>query len=57
MISALVKSMKKAPTIGTTRKARGAGPNRSTSAFMFATAFDVDPSPNPQCPPAITAAS
>jgi hypothetical protein len=26
MISALVKSMKKAPTMGTTRKARGAGP-------------------------------
>ena len=26
MITALMKSMKKAPTIGTTRKARGAGP-------------------------------
>ena len=26
MMTALTKSMKKAPTIGTTRKARGAGP-------------------------------
>ena len=57
MISAFVKSMKNAPTIGTTRNARGAGPNRSTIASMFATAFGVAPRPKPQWPPAMTAAS
>src|SRR4029078_1108875 len=38
MMIALVKSMKKAPTIGTTRKARGAAPKRCTIASMFAIA-------------------
>ena len=41
MMSAFTKSMKNAPTIGTTRNAFGAGPYRSTSAFMFAMAFAV----------------
>jgi hypothetical protein len=53
----LVKSMKNAPTIGTTRKARGAGPYRSTIASMFAMAFAVVPSMKPQKPLAITAPS
>ena len=55
MIRALAKSMKNAPTSGTTRKARGAGPKRATSARMFATAFAVVPSTNPMNPLAITA--
>ena len=38
-------------------KARGAGPKRSTIDSMFATAFGVAPRPNPQWPPAMTAAS
>src|SRR5436190_19309034 len=51
------KSMKNAPTIGTTRKAFGAGPCRSTTASMLAIAFAVVPSMNPQNPEAITADS
>jgi hypothetical protein len=35
--------MKNAPTTGTTRKLRGAGPKRSTRACMFAIAFGVIP--------------
>src|SRR3972149_6343 len=48
MMIALVKSMKKAPTIGTTRKARGAGAYFSTSTPMLATALAVVPSMKPQ---------
>ena len=54
---ALVKSMKNAPTIGTTRKALGAGPYRSASASMLAMALAVVPSMNPQKPLDMTAAS
>ena len=54
---ALAKSMKKAPTSGTTRKARGAGPYRVTSARMLATALAVVPSAKPMKPLDITAES
>ncbi len=57
IISAFEKSIKNAPTIGTTRKLFGAQPYRSVSALMLATAFGVIPSPNPMCPLAATAAS
>src|SRR4029079_8067823 len=57
MMSALVKSMKNAPTSGTTRKALGAGPKRTTSARMFATALAVVPNTTPTKPLAITAES
>ena len=50
MMMALAKSMKKAPTMGTTRKARGAGPYRSASDSMLAMALAVVPSMNPQKP-------
>jgi hypothetical protein len=39
MIKAFVKSMTNPPIIGTTRNARGAGPNRATRVSVFATAF------------------
>lgn len=57
MMSAFEKSIKNAPTTGTTRKLRGAGRKRSVSASMLATALGVMPSQNPTCPLAITAAS
>jgi len=43
MIRALAKSIKKAPTIETTRKARGARPYLSTSTFILAMALAVVP--------------
>jgi amino acid transporter len=57
MISALVKSMRKAPTSGTTMNARGAGPYFLASTSMQASALAVVPSMNPQNPPAMTADS
>src|SRR5262245_20071827 len=57
MMTAFMKSMKNAPTMGTTRNARGAGPYRSTSASMLAIALAVVPSMKPQRPPLMTAAS
>ncbi len=57
MMSALVKSMKNAPTTGATRKARGATPCRATSVRITASAVAVVPSMNPVKPPDITAAS
>ena len=57
MVKALAISMKKAPTIGTMRKATCDGPNRSVTACILAMAVGVAPSPKPQCPAAITAAS
>ena len=39
--SALTKSIKNAPNMGTTRNARGAGPYLSTNASMFAIALAV----------------
>jgi hypothetical protein len=57
MMIALLKSMKNAPTIGATRKARGAGPKRSTSVRITAMALAVVPSMNPVKPPLMTAAS
>src|SRR5688572_17314304 len=57
MMIALVKSMKKAPTSGTMRNARGAAPNLATRARMFATAFAVVPRTKPMNPLAITADS
>lgn len=42
--SELAKSIKNAPTTGTTRNASGAGPYFSTSSSMQATAFAVMPS-------------
>src|SRR4029453_16103084 len=53
----LTKSIPNAPTRGATREAFGAGPYRSTSAPMLATAFAVVPSMNPQKPLDITTAS
>src|SRR5256885_1497047 len=44
MISELVKSIRKAPTMGTVRKACGAGPYFSTSSSMQAIALAVIPS-------------
>ena len=54
---ALAISMKKAPTIGTMRKASFDGPKRLVSACMLAIAVGVAPRPKPQWPAAITAAS
>ncbi|SEI25705.1 hypothetical protein SAMN05192544_106117 [Paraburkholderia hospita] len=48
MTIAFAISMKNAPTIGTTRKARWDGPNRSVMACMFAIAVGVAPGPKPQ---------
>ena len=54
---AFVKSINNAPTIGRTKKALVAGPFSLVNTSMLAIAFGVAPSPNPQCPVAITAAS
>src|SRR3954447_13270549 len=51
------KSIKTAPTTGTTRYEIGAGPYRFTTESMPATAFAVIPIMNPKKPPAATAAS
>ncbi len=52
-----VKSIRKAPTMGTTRKDCGAGASFSTNSSMQATALAVMPSMNPQNPAVVTAAS
>ena len=57
MMSALVMSMKNAPTIGTMRNASGDGPCRSVTAFMMASAQAVDDMANPTWPAVSTAAS
>jgi len=54
---ALAKSIKKAPTMGTTKNALGASPNLSTTDLIFAMALGVAPKPNPQKPAVITAES
>lgn len=46
--TALMMSMKKAPTMGTTRKARWEGPKRWVMACMLAMAVGVAPRPKPQ---------
>ena len=46
-----------ARTIGKTNIATSAGPSFSIMASIFAMAFGVWPSPTPQCPAAMTAAS
>src|SRR6185369_17736057 len=56
-MSEFVKSIRNAPTIGTTRKASGAGPYFSASSSMQAMALAVIPSIKPQKPEAITADS
>ena len=56
-IKALIKSIKKAPTIGTIRKALWEGPKRSVTDCILATAVGVAPKPKPQCPAQSTAAS
>jgi hypothetical protein len=57
MISALRRSMKKAPTRGITRKALKEGPYFAVIAFMLAIATGVAPRPRPVNPAQITAAS
>src|ERR1700683_2537398 len=48
MRNEFVKSIRKAPTMGTTRKACGAGPYFSTSSSLQATALAGVPSMKPQ---------
>src|SRR5471032_384769 len=57
MTIALAISIKNAPTIGTTKKARCDGPKRLVMACILAIAVGVAHSPKPQCPAASTAAS
>ena len=57
MMRAFTKSIKNAPTIGTTMNARGLGPNLETSVRMFAMALATVPSTNPMNPLAMTAES
>lgn len=56
MMAALKKSMNKLPTGGRMKKATGEGSKRPVSASMLAIALGVAPMPNPQWPPAMTAA-
>ena len=52
-----IRSIKNAPTIGTTTKACGAGPWRRVSACMLAIAVAVAPIAKPQKAPEIIALS
>lgn len=52
-----IKSIKNAPTIGTTKYALGEFPYYLVITSKFAMAFGVAPSPCPIKPPTITAAS
>ena len=54
---AFVKSIKKAPTIGTTKNAFAAYPYLEDTACMFTSALGVAPKPKPINPAAITTAS
>lgn len=57
IIAELKKFINKLPTNGSIKNAVGAGPYFSSTDCIFAIAVGTAPSPNPQCPTAIIAAS